>query len=62
MRGCTPCKETLETVLEDKDYSNSVAVSAPWTRYLDRGRLPGIESAKVVSHQRKRKAGPVDVF
>ena len=26
MRRCTPCKETLETVLEDKDYSDPIAV------------------------------------
>ena len=26
--GCTPCKETLEPVLENKDYSNPVAVLA----------------------------------
>ena len=36
MRGCTPCEKTLETVLEDKDYSNPVPVSAALTRNLRR--------------------------
>ena len=62
MRGLTPCEETLESVLEDKDYSNPIAVSAISTRYPDRNELPSIEAAEVVCHQRKRKAGPVDVL
>lgn len=28
MRRCTPCEETLKTVLEDKYYSDPTAVSA----------------------------------
>lgn len=62
MCGCAPCEETLETVLEDKDYSDPVAVSATWTRSSSGNELPSIESAKIVCHKRKRKAGPVDVF
>ena len=32
------------------------------TQYLEPKDLPCVESAEVVCHQRKRKAGPVDVF
>ena len=62
MRWFTPGEETLESILEDKDYSNPIAVSAISTRYLERSDLPSIEPAEVVCHQRKRKAGPVDVL
>ena len=62
MGGCTPCEETLETILEDKDHSNPKAVSGISTPYLDENDLPSIESAEVACHQRKRKARPIDVF
>ena len=62
MGRCTPCEETLETILEDEYYSNPTAVLATQTQYLEQKDLPRVESAKVVCHQRKRKAGPVNVF
>ena len=62
MRGCTPCEETLETVLEDKDYTNPVALLPTSTRYWDSNDIPSIESAEIVGHQGKRKARSVYVF